>query len=142
MVGSTNVSKSCSSVESRSIKALAASAYLPRPASRDRIVGEPVGVIAVGMATRDREDPLQQIQTPTPCVTRAGARIGDRRGQGRQQAEASVGRFEQDRAAVRTRVGLIEGGDQGPIGQVRKNRTVCAIVGSFNAIASVWGNAV
>jgi len=49
---------------------------------------------------------------------RRRAGIGDRRRERRQQAEASIGRFEQDRAAVRTRVGLIKGRDQGPIGQV------------------------
>ena len=37
----------------------------------------------------------------------------------------SVGRFEQDRAAVRTRVRLIKGRDQGAIGQVRKQNSLC-----------------
>ena len=48
----------------------------------------------------------------------------------------SVGRFQQDRAAVRTRVRLIKGRDQGPIGQVGKQNSLY-IVDSFNAIASV-----
>jgi hypothetical protein len=58
-------------------------------------------------------------RSPTPCVTRAGARIGDRRGQGRQQTQLTVRGLEQDRAAVRARVWLIKGRDQRPIGQLR-----------------------
>ena len=42
-----------------------------------------------------------------------------------QQPEVSVSGFEQDRAAVRTRVGLIEGRDQGPFDQVSKEHSLC-----------------
>jgi hypothetical protein len=46
------------------------------------------------------------------------ARIGDRRGQGRQQTQLTVRGLEQDRAAVRARVWLIKDRDQRPIGQL------------------------
>ncbi len=43
----------------------------------------------------------------------------------RQQAESAIGRFEQDRPAVRTRVGLIKGRGQWAIDQVRKQHSLC-----------------
>jgi hypothetical protein len=77
------------------------------------------------MTTRDREDALrQQIADPMRHARRR-ARIGDRRGESRQQAESSIGRVEQDGATVRTRVGLIKGGDQGTIREVRKENSLC-----------------
>ena len=91
----------------------------------DRIVGEPVSVIAVGMATRDREHPLRDQIADAVRHARRRARIGHRHREGRQQTEASIGRFEQDRAAVRTRVGLIKGRDQGTIDQVGKQNSLC-----------------
>ena len=87
--------------------------------------GISVAIIAVGMATRDREDPLRD-QIPDPVRhTRGRPPVGDGRGQGRQQTELSVGRLEHDCAAVGTRVGLIEGRDQGAIDQVRKQNSLC-----------------
>jgi hypothetical protein len=50
---------------------------------------------------------------------RRRSRVGDRRGQGRQQTQLTVRGLEQDRAAVRARVWLIKGRDQRPIGQRR-----------------------
>ncbi len=91
----------------------------------DRIVGQPVGVIAVGMATGDREDALREQIANAVRHARRRARIRDRRRQRRQQAKSSIGRCEQDRAAIRTRVGLIKGRDQGTIGQVRKENSLC-----------------
>ena len=91
----------------------------------DRILGEPIAVIAIGMAARDREDPLgDQIPDAVRDAFRI-ARIGDGRREGRQQAEVSVRRLQQDRPAVRTRVRLIKGCDHGPIGQVRKQNSLC-----------------
>jgi hypothetical protein len=91
----------------------------------DRIVREPVGIIAVRMATRDREYTLREEVADLVRHPRRRPRIGDRRGQGREQAEVAIGRFEQDRAAVRARMGLIEGRDQGTIGQVREQNSLC-----------------
>ena len=91
----------------------------------DRIVGEPVGVIAVGMATRDSEDALREQIADAVRHPRRRARIGNRRGQRGQQAELAIGRLEQNRAAVGTRVGLIKCRDQGAIGQVGKQNSLC-----------------
>ena len=91
----------------------------------DRILGEAVRVIAVGMATRDREDALREQIGDAVRDARRRPRIGDRRAERRQQPELAVGRFEHDRAAVRTRMGLIERRDQGPIGHVRKQNRLC-----------------
>ena len=77
------------------------------------------------MATGDREHALREQIADAMRDARRRAGIGDRRRERRQQAEASIGRFEQDRAAVRTRVGLIKGRDQGPIGQVGKQNSLC-----------------
>ena len=93
-------------------QAAAVDRIAPQQQFVDRIVGEPVAVIAVGMATRDREDPLRDQIADAVRHARRRARIRDRRGQGRQQTQVSVGGFEQDRATVRTRVGLIKGRDQ------------------------------
>jgi hypothetical protein len=89
------------------------------------IVGEAVGGIAIGMATGDRVDALgEQIAHPVRDARR-DARIGHRRRQGGQQVEPAVGRREQDRAAIRTGVRLIKGGEDRPIGRVRKKNRLC-----------------
>jgi hypothetical protein len=106
----------------------------------DRIVGEPVGVIAVRMPTRDRKDPLREQVADTVRHARRRAGIGDRRRQGGQQTQLAVGGLEQNRAAVRARMWLIKGRDQGPIGQLRKQNRLCycRVVQHI----AVWGNAV
>ena len=89
-----------------------------------RIIGESVGIIPVRMATRDGEDPLgEQVADPVRH-TRGRPRIGDRRGEGRQQAELVVGRLEHDRARPHC-MRPIERGDDGPIGHVRKQDSLC-----------------
>ena len=93
-------------------QAAAVDRIAPQQQFVDRIVGESVAIIAVGMAARDREDALGDQIPDAVRHARRIARIGDRRREGRQQAEVPVGRFEQDRAAVRTRVRLIKGRDQ------------------------------
>ena len=91
----------------------------------DRIVGESVSVIAIGMATRDREDTLRdQIAHPVRHARRR-ARVGDRRREGGQQAEPLIGGFKQHRAAVRTRVRLIERRHHGSVEQIRKQNSLC-----------------
>jgi len=91
----------------------------------DRIVGEPVGVIAVRMATGDRVDALREQIADAVRHPRRRARIRNRRGQCGQQAELAIGRLEQDRAPVGTRVGLIKRRDQGPIEEVGKQNSLC-----------------
>ena len=123
-------------------QAAAVNRIAPQQQFVDRILGEPVAVIAIGMAARDREDALgDQIPDAVRHAPRI-ARIGDGRREGRQQTEVSVGRLQQDRPAVRTRVRLIKGrrsaGDRpGP-----KTEQSVLSSSSFNAIASVWGRAV
>jgi len=117
--------------------------------NRPRVVYFPSGVLVyfssgattIGMAARDREDALREQIADAVRHARRGAPIEDRCGEGVQQAEPPVGGFEQDRAAVRTRVRLIKGRDQGAIGKVGKENSLCyrRVV---HAIASVWGRAV
>jgi hypothetical protein len=83
-------------------------------------------------ATRNREDAPGDRIADAVRHPRRRARIGNGRGEGGQQAEAAIGGLEQDRAAVRTRVGLIKGGDQDRFAR-SGSRTGCASVGSFNA---------
>ena len=58
-------------------------------------------------------------------------------GEAVDQPVARLRGLEQDRAAVRARVRLIERRDEGLVEEVGK-RTVCAIVSSFNGNASAW----
>jgi hypothetical protein len=122
-------------------QATAVDRIAPQQQFVNRIVGQSVGIVAIGMAARDREDALCEQIAGAVRHARRGARIEDRRGEGVQQAQASVGGFEQDRAAVRTRVRLIKGHDQGAIAEVGKENSLCyrRVV---HAIASGWGNAV
>jgi hypothetical protein len=90
----------------------------------DRIVGQSVGVIGIGIAARDPEDPLREHVGPRVSHPRRRARIGQRLRQGRRQAERAIRGFEQNRAAVRTGVGLIKGGDQRAIKEVRKENSL------------------
>ena len=62
---------------------------------------------------------LVRMTAATSAVRRDG------RGQGGQQAESAIGRCEQDRPAVRTRVGLIKGRGQWALDQVRKQYRLC-----------------
>jgi hypothetical protein len=64
------------------------------------------------------------------CVTFAAVRSSVRLSAIARDAEASVRCLEQDRAAVRTRVGLIEGGGEGFLEQVRKENRLwyCVVV--------------
>jgi hypothetical protein len=56
---------------------------------------------------------VDRTRSPTPRVTCAGAGIWDYHGQGRQQTQLVARGLEQDRAAVRARMRLIKGRDQG-----------------------------
>ena len=60
----------------------------------DRFVGEPVGIIAVGMATGDREDALGEQIADAMRQPRRDASVGHRGRQRGQQAESSIGRFQ------------------------------------------------
>ena len=104
-------------------------------------IGESVRIIAVGMTARDREDPLRHQIADAMCHARRRAGIRNGRRQRGHETELSVGRFEQDCAAVRARMRLIKGGDHRAIRQVRKENSLC-YRRLVHAIASVWGKAV
>ena len=84
------------------------------------IIGEPGGVVTVGVAAGDPVDALAKefarlvVDLPSlPSITKAAReRIG--------QTESIVGRLEQDRAAVRAAVLLVKGCDEGLIEEVSK----------------------
>jgi len=73
----------------------------------------------------DREDALRDQVGHAVRHARRRERIAHGRGKGREQAEAPLGRLEQDRAAVRTRVGLIKRGDHRAIREVGKQNRLC-----------------
>ena len=79
----------------------------------DRIVGEPVGIVAIGIAGGDAEDALREHvrQRMRDAGRVAGVRETGR--QPRRQIQAAVGRLQQDRATVPTGVRLIEDRDEG-----------------------------
>ena len=79
----------------------------------DGVVGQVVGIVAIGMTARDAEDPLaDQIRERVPNLLR-GALVGQTLGERLDQAVHALGRLEQDGAAVGTRVFLVERGDEG-----------------------------
>ena len=89
------------------------------------VVGEPGGVVGVGVAAGDAEDALgEKIQqfvsdlVGLPLVAKA-------RGQVLEESEPSIGGLQQDGAAVGAAVELIEAGDDGLVEQVSKEHTLC-----------------
>ncbi len=79
----------------------------------DRVVGQVVGIVAIGMTARDAEDPLaDQVRERVPNLPR-GALVGQTPGERLDQAVHTFSRLEQDGAAVGTRVLLVERGDEG-----------------------------
>lgn len=77
----------------------------------DRVVGQPRGVVAVGVATGQPEDALPQ-QIPERVRHLAGlATVAKGAGQAPGQAEPIVDRLEQHGAAVGTGLGLVEPDD-------------------------------
>jgi hypothetical protein len=69
------------------------------------------------------------------------ARIRDRRGQGGQQTQVAVGAWNKIAPPSELAWGRSKVAIRGRSAR-SENRAVCAIVGLFNAIASVWENAV
>ena len=77
----------------------------------DRIVGQPGGVVAVGVAAGQAEHALaQQLEELMPDLARL-PRVAEGVGQSLRQAELGVDRLEQDGAAIRTGVGHVEARD-------------------------------
>jgi hypothetical protein len=77
----------------------------------DRVVDQPRGVVAIGVATGQPEDALPQ-QIPERVRHLAGlAPIVDGAGQSPRQTDPVVERLQQQGAAVRAGVRLVEPGD-------------------------------
>ena len=90
----------------------------------DGVVGQVVGIVAIGMTARDAEDPLaDQIRERVPNLLR-GALVGQTPGERLDQAVHALGRLEQDGAAVGTRVFLVERGDEGLVEQIREQNSL------------------
>ena len=100
------------------------------------IVGEAVGIVAIGMAARDAEDPLaQQIRQRMPNL--AGLPVVDQTlGEPLDHAILTLRGFEQDRTAIGAPVLLIEGGDEGLVEEIWEEDSLWYRVGR-HASASV-----
>ena len=94
----------------------------------DRVVGERVRIVAIGISEGDAEDPLaDQILERVPDLLGRPA-INQTPGKRLDQAIHSVGCLEQDGAAIRTCLLAVERGHAG-LPNRSGNRTLCAIVG-------------
>ena len=90
----------------------------------DGVVGQVVGIVAIGMTARDAEDPLaDQVRERVPNLPRC-AFVGQTPGERLDQAIHALGRLEQDGAAVGTRVFLVERGDEGLVEQIREQNSL------------------
>ena len=100
-----------------------------------------VGVVVVGMAARDAEDPLaEQIRKRVSNLPRC-APVSQAAGERLDEAVYPLGRLEQDGAAIGTRLLLLEGRDQGLLEQVREEDSLWYRVGC-HAGASVVAQVV
>ena len=102
------------------------------------VVGEAVGIVGIGMAARDAEDPLgEQVPQRVPDLPGLPV-INQTPGDPIDHVVARLRRLEQDGAAIGARVRLIERGDEGFIKQVRKEHSLWYRV-VLHASASVVG---
>ena len=105
------------------------------------VVGQMVGVIAVGMAAGDAEDPLsEQVGQYVPHLARF-APVDQTADEPGHQPVHLLGRLEQAGAAVGAGVRLVEAGDQRLVEQVREQDSLCSRVGR-HAGASVVAQVV
>ena len=95
----------------------------------DRVVRQRVGVVGVGMPAGDAVDALRQQVAPRVPDTRGVAAVGQRGREAVQQAELTVGRFEQHRPAVGARMRLVEGHLQRTITEVGEENRLCYGIG-------------
>lgn len=100
----------------------------------DRILAEPGGVVTVGIARCQPEDPLGD-QLFDGVIDLAGLTgFGHARGHSPDQAETTIGGFQQNRPTVRRRVRLIETGDERLVEQVgEQNSLSCGRLGHAKA---------
>jgi len=99
----------------------------------NRILGQSRSVVAVRIAAGDREHPLpQEIEHPVLHLARL-ARVHQAGRESLRQPQALVHRLEQDGAAVRAAVLLVELRHHGLREQAAKQNTLCGSVGHGRA---------
>ena len=100
------------------------------------VVAQPVGIVPIGMATRDAEDPLaEQVRQRMPDLARLPV-VDQTLGESLDHAVLPLRGFEQDRSSIGARVRLIEGGNEGLVEEIRKEDSLWYRVGR-HARASV-----
>ena len=102
----------------------------------DRVVGEPVPIVAIGMAARDAEDPLPQ-QIRQRVADLAGLPVVDQTvGEPLDQPVLSLRRLQQNGSAIGSRMRLIERRDDRLREQIREQDSLWYRLG-VQASASV-----
>ena len=96
-----------------------------RPRRRRRWRSITVAVIRIGIATGNPEHPLRDEIAERMRHTIGVAGVGQTATQARRQLQTLIGRAQQDRAAVRTGVRLVERSDQRLGDEVRKENSLC-----------------
>ena len=86
----------------------------------NRVVGQVIGIVAVGVTARDGEDALSdQIRERVPNLL-WGAPVGETPGKRLDEAIHALGRLEQNGAAIGTGVLAVERGDEGLVEEFRE----------------------
>ena len=95
----------------------------------DGVVGEVLGIVAVGMAAGDAEDALaDQVRERVPNFLRR-ALVAQAPGERLDQPVHALGRLEQNRPAVGACLLLVELGDQQLVEQIREQNSLWHSVG-------------
>jgi len=90
----------------------------------NRILGQPVRVVGIGIAARNAEHALRDELVQGVRNPGRGPGLGQTAGQRGGHAQPRVGRLEQNRTTVRTRVRLIERGHEWLGEQLRKENSL------------------
>jgi hypothetical protein len=96
----------------------------------NRIVGQSVGIIRIGIAARDRKDALRQHVGPRMRHARRRPPVAQHGRQRRGEPQCAIRGFEQDRTTIRARVRLIKRRDEGLLEEIGEEdslwyRVVC-----------------
>ena len=95
----------------------------------DRVLGETVAIIAVGMAAGDAKDALaDQVRERVPGLVRRPL-VEQTPGERLDQAVDALGGLQQDRPAVGTGLLLVEPGEQRLVKQIREQNSLWYSVG-------------
>ena len=86
----------------------------------DRVVGEVVGVVAIGMTAGNAEDPLSEQRRQRVPDLPGLPPVHQTPGETRHQPIHALRRLEQDGAAIGTRVPAVERRDEGLVEEIRK----------------------